>query len=364
MGSHIQDEIDQNTLDVTGARGHEQVLDAAFPRSNVLIWSDTNHETSSTKIGDLFSVERIAELSRRGVTDIFLEDLEAGQPFVAQLIADQDIDKFVAEYDRIADPLYTSQEEFLQKARDTAHMILVAAEMRPPINVHFVQIAFTPEQNQALGEFEEQIFAIEDNAFVDITDIVTQFSQYAELTESDRQLLMDGHLNEYIVDDRAVFNLDIIRAQFGDRVPEEIIDNAIERIADLKNRHFELSQDYNRLADQFRVDNDVILSDRMVEEMGPDGRAVLVHGAGHGNDRDGINGVDIDELLLQRGFSSTRVNVVYDSLGLYSAHSSPDPTELTYYPEDDRFTVHNLDNGNPNILGFEGVSPVPQYFRP
>ncbi len=370
MGSHAEETIDQNVIDVTGASGYEQVLDIAFPNgadaseSDVLIWSDTNHATSTDKIGDLFSIERIAELSKRGVTDIYIEKLEVSQPLVAKLIADQDVDAFVAEYDRIATPLAASQEDFLSQARDTAHMIVVAAEMKPPINVHMVQIAYTPEQEQDLGEFEERMFAIQDDAFVTLSDLATEFSKYTELSDSDEQLLLDGHITEYIVDDRAVFNLNIIKEQFRDRVPDDVLDDTVIKLRDFKNRHLEISSQYNRLADQFRVDNDVILAERIADSLPQDGKAVLVHGSAHGSNRSGIDGVDIDELLLQNGLSSTRVNLAYDRWGLLSSQYSTDPTELTYYPQEDRFTIDDLDDGNPEILGFEGVDPTPRRLTP
>lgn len=364
MGSHAEDTIGENVIDVTGESGYEQVLDAAFPASDVLIWSDTNHATSGNKINDLFSIERIQELSKRGVTDIFIEDVEAGQALVAPLIADGDIDKFVAGYDLVADPLHSSQEDFLEKVRDTAHMILVAAEMRPPINVHFVQISFTAEQNNELMGFEDRMFSIQDAAFVTMTDIVTEFQGHTELTDSDRQLLMDGHINEYIVDQNAVFNLDVIKEQFRGRVPDDVLDDAVKTLREFKNQHLELSVQYHQIADQYRIDNDVTLADRMANTMTPDGRVVLVHGAAHGSARDGTNGVDIDELLLQQGLSSTRVNLGYDRLGLYFSQRDTDPTELTYFPQEDRFEINDLDGGDPEIKGFEGVDPAPTRLTP
>lgn len=340
--------------------GYNYAVGTAFPRSDALIWSDTNHFNSFTQTEDLFTAERLGILSNAGVTDIYIEQLEDGQPFVDQLIEDRDIDKFVEAYDGISYSTRMSSEEAQYHLGNTARVILAAADNDPPIDVHFAQINNTDAQDTELDALSGQIFAKHDDYLIVVNQLATDIALHTTVTDEDIDLLYGLDIGlSFSGFNGVIYDYSQITEHFQDRVPADVLDASVEALGDLKIEQMRLETQHLTLNNQFRIDNDSILADRVAETRNPDGKVVIVHGSNHGGLRDN----DLDEMLAQRGISSTRVNLVYDQADLDFVQTTPDPTEMSYFPQTDQFVVDSLDD-NSEVMGFEGVEPTPTRIMP
>lgn len=335
--------------------GYNYAVGSAFPRSDVLIWSDTNHFNSFSQNEDLFTPERLGILSNSGVTDIYIEQLEDGQPFVEQLLKDRDVEAFVRSYGAISYSTRMTSDEFQHRLGKTAEFILAAADQEPPINVHFAQINNTAAQEAELDALSTQIFSKHDDHLAIIDRLATDIALHTPMTDADLDVLYNLPLGlSFSGLNGVTYDYSQITAHFEDRVPADVLNRSVLELGSLKIDQMRLEEQHITLNNQFRIDNDSILADRISETRTPDGNVVVVHGSNHG----GLRENDLDEMLAQRGLSSTRINLVYDQRDLNDVQQTIDPTEMSYFPQTDQFVVDALDK-NSEVMGFEGVEPAP-----
>ena len=354
--------MEQLTLDhsFNAASGHlpdgfDVALKSILPQNDVLIWSDVNHQNSSDIYADLFSAERLQEYAKQNVTDIYLELLEAGQPFGDRLENGEiTVQQFITEYEQFSMNNFLSAEDGHKKHTDLGNLIQNAAQMDPPIKIHFVQMENTAEQTKQLAQLEKERHKLR-NKYGDLRDKFIDNMYKNDVIPSDQDLnflFTKGLGNYFVSNGHPNFNIKQINDQFSGRVPDKILNDFSEKITDLMYNLDNQSLKKLQISNQFRIDNDALLSDKVADTRKPNGKVIIEHGAGHG----GTHHNDLDEMLLQRGLTSTRVNVVYDPQDL-SSSSAQDASEISYFPKTNALQV--IDANNDGIInGSEGVEPL------
>lgn len=282
--------------------GFDGLVGSALSRGDVLIFSDVDHRDSQTIYGDLLSEQKLNSYSMHGVTDIHLEIPVTHQYLIHQLETQQiDHDTFIEESLAITTNMWSDEAEARQSWSDLATAITQGGSMSPPIRFHASDIIFTAEQEQEIS---------------------------AQLDK----MGFYGNLGDYI-------------SIYGGEVG--------------------LSQDHDdlyRMISQFRTDNDRELAQRVADEQDPNGKSVIIYGAGHGAKHGGgfwnelFRTRDLDEILRhEHGLKNTRVNVVYDGNDINSNARLRDNSEISYFPEQDTVVAHDT-NDNGVVEGAQGYT--------
>lgn len=335
--------------------GHDGVLNTVFPENNVLIWSDVNHANAGSLIGDLLSEERMRTLATHGVTDIYLEELEEKQPLYDAFAQGSISEKsFVERVLDISDSVHLTKEQQNIVMLDIARAITIGASMNPPIRLHAAQISDTAEQQETLDDLNNQIFSTHSKYLDLVDDFLDKFEA---ATSEDIDYLFSDQIGESFNGwSEELYDYSKIHEHFSGRMPDDVLNDYVAKFYGFKIEQQELEIQYMELNNQYRIDNDVLLADRVVQtkQVG-DGKVVIVHGAGHGGQRTGQeDGNDLDELLRQRGLISTRVNVVYDEKDLNGDLAGADESEISYFPGADKVVYQDY-NRDGLINGTEGV---------
>lgn len=361
MGTTTSDNLDTKFNVQSGfIRGElDGLLDSSLEKGEVLIFSDVNHGNSQTMDQDMLSSQKLQQYSAHGVTDIYLERLEDIQPAIDSLALGQ-ISKteFAQQVSSISSSRWNTAVEEQAETAALADAVLQGASMVPPIRFHAVQISNTAEQQAALASVD----LIEDDTYSGylsrVNRLSNEISEHTNLDIDDIVFLNSSELGDSFTSS-AEPELDyytLLTEHFGDRVPNDILQNAASDFHDLKENQTGGIGQYNALTAQYRIDNDSILAERIADTRNPDGKAIVIHGAGHGAYRDGIIGRDLDEILSHEyGLNNVRVNVVYDKFDLLRNAENIDNSEISYFPERDEVVASDF-NGNGQIDGTQGYT--------
>ena len=289
--------------------GFSYIENAILPKSDVVIMSDTDHENARDIYEDMFSKSELEAYARKGYTDIHFEFPESLQPYADQLANRKDAKEFLNTMeDMRAYSTHLSKEDALKKNADMADAIVIAANMSPPIKIHFSLIRNTPKQREQLNLLSDELVRIRDNIL--------------------------SHLDD---------NPDVSSA-------------ADEYLESLYNQQLDTQRKRLSLSEQYRIDNDVILAQKIKNTKDPYGRALILHGAGHGAKWDGKEGHnDLDEHLEDMGFSVNRINIIYDSRNVTRMvrRGHADVSDMNYFPKLDEFIF--LDHNEDGIVNGSSV---------
>jgi hypothetical protein len=323
--------------------GFEFIAGPVIRNSDILILSDTNHSKSINMINDLFSPDKLTRYSQAGVTDVYLEELESLDPYARKLERGEiGKEEFIDINMSESYPVHYTDEVYRAILEDTADAIITGSEMDPPVRIHFAQIENTEEQEKELSELQKSIRPPLEEVS-DLTNKLVNFfnEQGVELTNSDLEQInlvakyfsLTGPEQE-IIDEIYDFNpYEKLSRQFEGRLTQNTINVSLDDFYNLKwnvereeaglaSREFDLRM-------QYRIDNDKILADRIADTKYPQGKAIVVHGAAHGAERKN----DLDELLEKKGFSVSRVNVVYgEENDMNPEDGYQDICDADYYP--------------------------------
>lgn len=351
-----------NAGTISGGFGY--IAGTLLPKSDILIFSDMDHVDSKSIYADLFSQQKLEMYAKAGVTDIYVETLEIHQAAIDNIASIKDVDKFynnLQSIDEAGQCLFLSEYDCAEMNRDLADAVAAGAKMNPPIKFHAVQIANTSEQDSAIAQLDEQAQNIGYEKVQAIADKFAEESRKAGVDWSDEDsAFMLGVVSRFQVSRSSMRTIDLIdkglinfnglmeshfqSGWFQDRVPSEIIDKFAKQFSDLNKEQNQLFSDAHELVKKYRIDNDVILADRIAETRNPQGRAIVAHGVGHGASVQD----DLDEHLQKRGLTVSRVNIFYDSEDL-NKHRF-DQSDLNYNPVADEITFTDY-NGNGRVDG-------------
>lgn len=338
--------------------GFDGLLSSTFSRGDVLIFSDVNHSNSGTMNQDMLSEQKLNQYSSHGVTDIYLEQLEEIQPLVDALARGEITEQnFVDEAMSISTNSWISEEENRASKGALASAITQGAASNPPINFHAVQIANTSSQAHSLSTLDQGIWDTHGQYLERVNELIDDVRQHTDLTEADRDFLFNGGMGEsFIGHNGPQFEYSQILEHFGDRVPHDVLQDAVVDMYDLKINQLQMASRHAELTAQFRVDNDSILAERIADTRDRSGTAVVIHGSGHGATRGGWFSRDLDEILRHEyGLKNARVNVVYDGNDINSNAQQKDDSEISYFPDEDKVVAHDT-NGNGEVEGAQGYT--------
>ena len=332
--------------------GYQSILEMdAQIGADVIIFSDTNHSLSESKISDMFSPGQLQDYADRGVTDIYVESLDQNQHLVDQLARGQiSRAQFVQSVDEISSSRWYSDQEYREMIGQQADMIIAASQTVPPISIHYAQISNTPEQTEYLENLFDQQLEYYGQAYGRILEF--EIDNRNNLTQEDLDFLDNEAFSPFNPDnERQFYDPDMARAfidQFRGKVPEEELESLFSDLYEAHMSFSELELDRLSARNDFRIANDDILADRVAENAALEGRgrAIIAHGAGHG----ATNHTDLDDDLAREGLSSIRINLWYGREEQRDYHA--DRSEYDYYPERDRLVIRD-DDRDGQVTGIE-----------
>lgn len=349
-----------NAGTISGGFGY--ISGALLPKSDVLIFSDTNHANAKTIYADLFSLERLGAYAKAGVSDIYVETPPEFNEFFKKMVEGKmTAHQFADHPDVVGAGGHLSESDYREKMKNLGDAVIAASKMSPPIKFYAAQISNTPEQNQALFDLDVKSM----NMFGEAESYANTF--FAEVVKRGYALKIgeDGAPDDIgiVYDTLGRFNtsapllsneefsnkinMDIygaMRSQFSGRMPEEMVFDFAHKLTLLNVKQNDMILDAQALQNKFRIDNDVLLVKYITDTRNANGKAVVVHGAGHG----AASESDLDEQLQNAGLKVNRVNVFYDKQDLL--YVTKDNADINYAPKADEITFTDY-NSNGRVDG-------------
>ncbi len=335
--------------------GFEFIAGPVLRNSDILILSDTSHAKSTSKESDLLSPEKLLRYSKAGVTDIYIEKLESLDPYVRKLERGEiGREEFIDINFEGTTSVHYSRDVLRTKLEVTADAIIAGSKLDPPVRLHFAQIENTEEQEKELFKLIDGVEPPNEEVAGLVRNLVSSFKDKGlELTDSDLEELdviadffcLHPHIQETMVSVTGFDPYKKLSRQFEGRLSQEDVNVSLDDFYDLKWRREreieEMKLKVLSLDQQYRVDNDKILADRIASTKNPEGKAIVVHGAAHGAERDN----DLDELLEKKGFSVSRINVVYgEENPLNPEKGLQDICDADYYPESGKLEFRDVNS--------------------
>lgn len=358
MSEQLSDTFQNKALPKSIEDGWSYIHNSIAPHSDVIIFSDINHEESTTKTRDLFFPEHIEGHGKSGVTGIILEELEKINKHAQNLFEGKiNKDNFTRNYTEITFSPYNTEEELYNEANYTADAIIAGSKQTPPIKFYMAQIKDTLEQEQILEGLKEQEYAFHTDALTHIGIVCDKLHEKHIYPSHDQITEIYDMTNCFITGDKEYFDIYAPGATLahileGQDISEQEILDITAPLVDLKTKQNDINLEHAMTRLRFRIDNDTILANRVMkahEETG--GKIMIVHGALHGAERGGENnkGKDLDELLQEKGLRVTRINIAYNEKTLiehqnYSYNS--DVSELTLFPKTGELRIEDLNHDN------------------
>jgi len=343
--------------------GHGYLASTVVPGADVTILSDANHRSSATKYDDLFGGEKLGDFHEAGVTDVFIEIPGMMQPMMDKLAAGElTVEEFV-EGTNLFRARSLSEEGGLEMRRNLGEAIVNGASMNPPVKFHAASINFTQEQYAELSELRDTVRVYEDEARTRVDSFIDEYGEQLGAENSlELSSLVGRHFDPFNRNDPLQMFRDM-REFLPDSIPAEARDELTRGLLLLRGEQIDAQRKYGETLRGFRIDNDKILAEDIQSKRDPNGKAIVVHGAGHGAHRDEALGGDLDEHLQQAGVNVSRVNLAYSAVDMGYVGTLPDAADINYWPEKNliEFKDHNKDglvNGAPKVS--QGNEPVDQ----
>lgn len=327
-----------------------------------MIFSDTNHANAKTIYADLFSLERLGAYAKAGVSDIYVETLPEYNEFFKKMVEGKmTANQFADHPDVVGAGLHLSGSDLRKYVKNLGDAVIAASKMSPPIKFYAAQISNTPEQNQALIELDTKAM----NMFGESESYANKF--FAEVVKRGYALKTgeDGAPDDIgiVYDTLGRFNTsapllsneefskkidmdiyELMDSQFSGRVPQEMVFDFAHKLTLLNGKQNDTIIEALSLQNKFRIDNDVLLAKYISDTRNANGKAVVVHGAGHG----AASESDLDEHLQNAGLKVNRVNVFYDKQDLL--YPEADKADINYAPKADEITFTDY-NSNGRVDG-------------
>lgn len=336
--TRVQSTFDRAAESPNGFGGVRKII----RQSDVTIYSD-KHSESATIYKDMLSPEKLKAYQADGVKDIYVEDHLNNGP-IAKAYAEGRITKEQAldKCDSNGKLAHLSPEAARQQRSDL--LDAYANAKKEGINIHFAQWPMTEPQNEEINGGISKIHEKVANSLINSANKVSGGKGSLALTTEENEALFGKDISDSF--NMSLSTKDRLAAQerfvkglhqhLGAKLsPKEIIDLTKE-VNDQYIAQLKLQPGRNIAIMQFRIDNDITLSDYIAQSKTPGGRAIVIHGRLHGAQ----DHKDLDDQLAKRGLRTARIDIDYK--GEKDPVAGKDPTPHRYSPNkgsDGTFTV-------------------------
>lgn len=298
---------------------------------------------SATMYKDMLSPEKLKAYKADGVKDIYIEALpESGN--VAKAYAEGRLTKEQALKQLAETSVSSHLNKDQKKQQNNDFLDAVQNARKNGIKIHFAQIPTLAHQQEELNELNKKSYAIYD----DITDLrdrtAIKFSGGKALSKKEADAIFSDDMLESLntslpADKRLAAKkryIQGVREQFGPKVPPQELQRFVSDFDKKFEEHWDNKIDTSNRKNEFRSENDAVLSDLISQTRTPGSKTIVIHGQTHG----GKSNIDLDDQLAKRGLRTSRIDIDYTD------EKNPsfikDPTPHRYSPNkgsDGTFTV-------------------------
>lgn len=336
--------------------GLDYLVGTYITQSDVTVISD-NHLTSVSKYKDFLSENNLKKFANAGIAHIHVE-LPESVDDIRKKLADGQITKtqFVQEL--------IDHKVFLMTVKDPIPIFNDIADAvinakKNGIEFHFNQVAFTPEQNQAMGKFFKDNNDILKDRYANQSNEINTFLKDSGVSDIKRNRFIEKIKQPH----RPFETISLERIDgkaFRDELTKPQIEILNEKIGGLRG----ILQDFeNKKKDfttdlllKFRIGSDGELANRVATSLDHGGKALLLHGTLHG----GTDKNDVDDLLAAKGLKVSRINLTYNAFdqdynrALIDLKMMKDPSDVYYSPKRDSIELIDM-----NKDGLVDAGPAP-----